>query len=233
MSLLHDTLKKRIMVLDGAMGTMIQRYNLTESDFRGAEFENHPQPLAGNNDILVLTRPDVIQAIHRRYLEAGADIIETCTFNSQRISQQEYGTQDLVYRLNIAAVELARQEVERMNSITPDRPRFVAGSVGPTGKMLSMSPDVENPGYRDIDFDSLTDAYIEQIDALVTAGVDLLLVETVFDTLNAKAALTAARKVFENHGVELPIIVSLTIADAAGRILSGQTMEAVVTSPPL
>ena len=230
MSLLHDTLKNRIMVLDGAMGTMIQRYNLTESDFRGAEFENHPQPLAGNNDILVLTRPDVIQAIHRRYLEAGADIIETCTFNSQRISQQEYGTQDLVYRLNIAAVELARQEVERMNSITPDRPRFVAGSVGPTGKMLSMSPDVENPGYREINFDSLTDAYIEQIDALVTAGVDLLLVETVFDTLNAKAALTAARKVFENHGVELPIIVSLTIADAAGRILSGQTMEAVVTS---
>ena len=230
MILLHDTLKKRIMVLDGAMGTMIQRYNLTESDFRGAEFENHPQPLAGNNDILVLTRPDVIQAIHRRYLEAGADIIETCTFNSQRISQQEYGTQNLVYRLNIAAVELARQEVERMNSITPDRPRFVAGSVGPTGKMLSMSPDVENPGYREINFDSLTDAYIEQIDALVTAGVDLLLVETVFDTLNAKAALTAARKVFENHGVELPIIVSLTIADAAGRILSGQTMEAVVTS---
>ena len=173
MSLLHDTLKNRIMVLDGAMGTMIQRYNLTESDFRGAEFENHPQPLAGNNDILVLTRPDVIQAIHRRYLEAGADIIETCTFNSQRISQQEYGTQNLVYRLNIAAVELARQEVERMNSITPDRPRFVAGSVGPTGKMLSMSPDVENPGYREINFDSLTDAYIEQIDALVTAGVDL------------------------------------------------------------
>ena len=230
MSLLHDTLKKRIMVLDGAMGTMIQRYNLTESDFRGTEFENHPQPLAGNNDILVLTRPDVIQAIHRRYLEAGADIIETCTFNSQRISQQEYGTQNLVYRLNVAAVELARQEVERMNSITPDRPRFVAGSVGPTGKMLSMSPDVENPGYREINFDSLTDAYIEQIDALVTAGVDLLLVETVFDTLNAKAALTAARKVFENHGVVLPIIVSLTIADAAGRILSGQTMEAVVTS---
>lgn len=230
MSLLHDILKRRIMVLDGAMGTMIQRYNLSESDFRGVEFVNHPQPLAGNNDMLVLTRPDVIGAIHRCYLEAGADIIETCTFNSQSISQQEYGTQSLVYRINVAAVELARQEVERMNALTPDRPRFVAGSVGPTGKMLSMSPDVENPGYRDIDFDTLTTAYTEQIDALVTTGVDLLLVETVFDTLNAKAALTAARKVFENHGVELPIILSLTIADAAGRILSGQTLEAVVTS---
>ena len=185
MGLLHDILKRRIMVLDGAMGTMIQRYNLTESDFRGEEFSCHPQPLVGNNDILVLTRPDIISAIHRQYLEAGADIIETCTFNSQRISQQEYGTQNLISRLNYGAAQLARAEVERMNALTPEHPRFVAGSVGPTSKMLSMSPDVENPGYRECDFDTMLAAYTEQIEALVAGGVDMLLVETVFDTQNA------------------------------------------------
>ncbi len=230
MGLLHDILKRRIMVLDGAMGTMIQRYNLTESDFRGEEFSCHPQPLVGNNDILVLTRPDIISAIHRQYLEAGADIIETCTFNSQRISQQEYGTQNLISRLNYGAAQLARAEVERMNALTPEHPRFVAGSVGPTSKMLSMSPDVENPGYRECDFDTMLAAYTEQIEALVAGGVDMLLVETVFDTLNAKAALTAAQKVFESSGLQLPIMLSLTIADAAGRVLSGQTLEAVLTS---
>ena len=230
MSTFRDILAKRIMVLDGAMGTMIQRYGLSESDFRGSEFVDHPLPLEGNNDILVLTRPDIISAIHRQYLEAGADIIETCTFNSQRISQQQYGTEGLIYRLNYAAAQIARAEVERMNALTPERPRFVAGSIGPTGKTLSMSPDVENPGYREIDFDTLMSAYTEQIDALVAGGVDLLLVETVFDTLNAKAALMAAQKVFAQRSVELPIILSITIADAAGRTLSGQTLEAVVTS---
>ena len=155
MSTFRDILAKRIMVLDGAMGTMIQRYGLSESDFRGSEFVDHPLPLEGNNDILVLTRPDIISAIHRQYLEAGADIIETCTFNSQRISQQQYGTEGLIYRLNYAAAQIARAEVERMNALTPERPRFVAGSIGPTGKTLSMSPDVENPGYREIDFDTL------------------------------------------------------------------------------
>ncbi|MBQ9138040.1 MAG: methionine synthase [Alistipes sp.] len=230
MGRLEEILKQRIMVLDGAMGTMIQRYGLSEADFRGAEFARHNQQLEGNNDILVLTRPDVIGAIHRSYLEAGADIIETCTFNSQRISQAEYGTQGLITRLNRAAAELARAEVERMNALTPDHPRFVAGSVGPTGKTLSMSPDVENPALREIDFDTLYDAYIEQIDALVAGGVDMLLVETVFDTLNAKAALMAAQSVFSSRGVQLPVVLSITVADAAGRTLSGQTLEAVVAS---
>ena len=227
---IREILSKRIVVLDGAMGTMIQRYGLSESDFRSEEFKSHSRPLFANNDILVLTRPDIIRAIHREYLEAGADIIETCTFNSQRISQQEYGTEDIIYRLNYTAAQLARQEVDRMNSLTADRPRFVAGSVGPTGKTLSMSPDVENPAYREIDFDTLQSAYFEQIDALVAGGVDLLLVETVFDTLNAKAALSAAHMVFDARGVELPIVLSITIADAAGRTLSGQTLEAVVAS---
>lgn len=230
MNTFRDILAERIMVLDGAMGTMIQRYRLSDSDFRGNEFVHHPVPLEGNNDILVLTRPDIISSIHRQYLEAGADIIETCTFNSQRISQQEYGTEGLIYRLNYTAAQIARAEAERMSLLTPDRPRFVAGSVGPTGKTLSMSPDVENPGYREIDFDTLMTAYMEQIDALVAGGVDLLLVETVFDTLNAKAALMAAHKVFNERNVELPIILSITIADAAGRTLSGQTLEAVVAS---
>ena len=230
MGSVEQILKQRIVVLDGAMGTMIQRYGLTEQDFRGVEFKEHPQLLEGNNDILVLTRADVISAIHRQYLEAGADIIETCTFNSQRISQAEYGTEHLITRLNFEAARLARAEAERMSALTPDYPRFVAGSVGPTGKTLSMSPDVENPALREIDFDTLQNAYIEQIDALVVGGVDLLLVETVFDTLNAKAALSAAEYVFKQRGVRLPIVLSITVADAAGRTLSGQTLEAVVAS---
>ena len=230
MSVLNDILGRRIMVLDGAMGTMIQRYGLTETDFRGAELANHSCKLEGNNDMLVLTRPDIIAQIHRHYLEAGADIIETCTFNSQAISQAEYGTEHLVSRINAQAARLARNEADRMSKLTPDKPRFVAGSVGPTGKMLSMSPDVDNPSYRAVDFDTLFDAYLEQIEALVEGGVDLLLVETVFDTLNAKAALMAAQQAFEKCGKTLPIILSITVADAAGRTLSGQTLEAVVAS---
>ena len=226
----EEILKQRIVVLDGAMGTMIQRYNLSEEDFRGAEFAEHSCRLEGNNDVLVLTRPDVISAIHRSYLEAGADIIETCTFNSQRISQAEYGLQEQVRRLNTEAARLARAEADRMSAITADRPRFVAGSIGPTAKSLSISPDVENPALRAIDFDTLKSAYIEQIEALVDGGVDLLLVETVFDTLNAKAALSAAQCVFESRGKQLPVMLSITVADQAGRTLSGQTLEAVVAS---
>ena len=226
----EEILKQRIVVLDGAMGTMIQRYNLSEEDFRGAEFAEHSCRLEGNNDLLVLTRPDVISAIHRSYLEAGADIIETCTFNSQRISQAEYGLQEQVRRLNTEAARLARAEADRMSAITADRPRFVAGSIGPTAKSLSISPDVENPALRAIDFDTLKSAYIEQIEALVDGGVDLLLVETVFDTLNAKAALSAAQCVFESRGKQLPVMLSITVADQAGRTLSGQTLEAVVAS---
>ena len=230
MSNLTDILAQRIVVLDGAMGTMIQRYNLSEDDFRGVEFMHHNVRLEGNNDVLVLTRPDVISAIHRQYLEAGAEIIETCTFNSQRISQAEYGLQECVRRLNIEAAQLARTEVDRMNAITPNRLRFVAGSVGPTAKSLSISPDVDNPALRAIDFDTLQSAYMEQIDALMDGGVDLLLVETVYDTLNAKAALTAAERVFEQKGRRLSVMLSITIADEAGRTLSGQTLEAVVAS---
>lgn len=225
-----DILKHRIMVLDGAMGTMIQRYGLLEEDFRGAEFAAHPVKLAGDNDVLALTRPDVIAAIHREYLEAGADIIETCTFNAQAISQAEYGMQGEVRRINLAAVALARAEAERMTALTPDKPRFVAGSVGPTGKTASMSPDVDDPARRAVDFDMLHAAYHEQIEALVEGGVDLLLFETIFDTLNVKAALAAAEQVFAEQGCRLPIMLSVTVADAAGRMLAGQTLEAFLAS---
>ena len=227
---LTNIAQQRILILDGAMGTMIQRYNLSESDFRGEEFATHPVNLAGNNDLLTLTRPDVIASIHRKYLEAGADIIESCTFNAQRISQQEYQTPHLVRRINLAAAELARTEADRMTAITPNKPRFVAGSVGPTGKSASMSPDVENPALRSIDFDTLREAYIEQIDALIDGGVDILLIETLFDTLNAKAALAAAEEVFAYKHKRLPVMLSVTIADLAGRMLAGQTLEAFICS---
>ena len=227
---IYDIARHRILILDGAMGTMIQRYNLTEQEFRGEEFASHPVNLEGNNDILSLTRPDIIRKIHRQYLEAGADIIESCTFNSQRISQQEYHTQHLVRRMNLAAARLARAEADRFTALTPDKPRFVAGSVGPTGKTASMSPDVDNPAFRAIDFDTLCEAYTEQIDALVEGGVDILLFETLFDTLNAKAALTAAENVFTSRGCRLPVMLSVTIADAAGRMLAGQTLDAFLCS---
>ena len=227
---IENAIRTRILVLDGAMGTMIQRAGLAEADFRGELFRDHPVRLEGDNDILVLTRPDVIADIHRLYLEAGADIIETCTFNAQAVSQAEYRTAEHVARMNLAAARIARTEADRMSRLTPDRPRFVAGSIGPTGKTASMSPDVDNPAFRAVDFDTLRDAYAEQIGALVEGGVDLLLVETVFDTLNAKAALDAARLVFESSGRRLPVMLSFTIADAAGRTLSGQTPEALLAS---
>ena len=218
------------MVLDGAMGTMIQRYGLAEEDFRGEAFATHAVKLAGNNDLLTITRPDVISAIHREYLEAGADIITTCTFNAQAISQAEYKMQGQVREINRAAVALARTEADRISALTPDKPRFVAGSVGPTGKTASMSPDVDNPASRAVDFEQLRVAYREQIEVLVECGVDLLLFETAFDTLNVKAALSAAEEVFAESGRRVPVMLSATIADAAGRMLAGQTLEAFLAS---
>jgi len=218
------------MVLDGAMGTQIQLLKLTEDDFRGEPLKGHPTKVRGNNDLLSLTQPEKIALIHRSYLEAGADIIETNTFNSQAVSQAEYGTQSLVPQINRSAALIARREADRMTALTPDKPRFVAGSIGPTGKTLSMSPDVENPAFRAISFDTLCAAYVEQIEALIDGGVDMLLVETVFDTLNCKAAIEAARIAFERKGAELPLMLSATVADAAGRTLSGQTLDAFITS---
>ena len=230
MKTIEQAVSDRILVLDGAMGTMIQRCRLTEDDFRGEEFRAHTVKLQGNNDMLVLTRPDIIASIHRQYLEAGADIIETDTFNAQAVSQAEYHTESLVRRINMAAARIARAEADRMTALTPHKPRYVAGSVGPTGKTASMSPDVENPAFRAIDFDTLRAAYAEQMEALLDGGVDLLLIETVFDTLNAKAALDAAEQAFMKAGRGVPIMLSATIADAAGRTLSGQTVEAFLIS---
>lgn len=225
---LHDLLKERILVLDGAMGTMVQRYALSDEDFRGQRFASHPVMLKGNNDILVLTRPDIIQEIHTKYLEAGADIIETSTFNANRISQAEYGCEELCYEINRRAAELARKSADKYS--TPEKPRFVAGSVGPTSRTCSMSPDVENPAYRNVTFDELVEAYKEQMIALIEGGVDALLCETIFDTLNAKAALYAADEAMATTGREVPVMLSFTIADTQGRILSGQTIEAFLAS---
>ncbi len=223
---LEALLGQRILVLDGAMGTMIQRYRLTEQDFRGGRFADHPRPLKGDNDILSLTRPDVIEAIHRGYLEAGADIIETNTFNSTRISQADYGLEGLVRELNRAAAELARRVADEFTARTPEKPRFVAGILGPTNRTASLSPDVNDPGFRNVTFDELVGAYTEQAEGLLDGGVDLLLVETVFDTLNCKAALFAIREVLRRRQRELPLMVSGTITDKSGRTLSGQTTEA-------
>lgn len=225
---LQNLLKERILVLDGAMGTMVQRYALNEEDFRGQRFASHPVMLKGNNDILVLTRPDVIQEIHTKYLKAGADIIETSTFNANRISQAEYGCEELCYEINRKAAEMARKVADEYS--TPEKPRFVAGSVGPTSRTCSMSPDVENPAYRNITFDELVEAYKEQMIALIEGGVDVLLCETIFDTLNAKAALYASNEAIATTGREVPVMLSFTIADTQGRILSGQTIEAFLAS---
>ena len=225
---LHDILKERILVLDGAMGTMVQRCGLGEEDFRGDRFAEHPVMLKGNNDILVLTRPDVIRGIHSKYLAAGADIIETSTFNANRISQAEYGCENICREINFRAAELARAVADEYS--TPDKPRFVAGSVGPTSRTCSMSPDVENPAYRNVTFDELANAYKEQMIALIEGGVDVLLCETIFDTLNAKAALYASDEAMAATGREVPVMLSFTIADAQGRILSGQTIEAFLAS---
>lgn len=219
-------LEDRILVLDGAMGTMIQRHKLQENDYRGDRFANHTHPLLGNNDMLVLTRPDIIHALHGDFLEAGSDIIETNTFNANPISQEDYKTAHVVRELNITASRLARQAADTYTARTPDKPRFVAGSIGPTNKTLSLSPDVNRPGYRAVTFREVVDSYLVQLDGLREGGVDLLLVETVFDTLNCKAALYAIQECFNNTGWHVPVMVSGTVVDASGRTLSGQTTEA-------
>jgi 5-methyltetrahydrofolate--homocysteine methyltransferase len=224
---LHELLARRILVLDGAMGTMIQRRNLTEADFRGDRFRDFPRDLKGNNDLLSLSRPDVIRDIHRAYLAAGADVIETNTFNATAVSQADYGTEELIYEMNRASAELAVAAAGEYS--TPERIRFVAGAVGPTSKTLSMSPDVEDPGFRALSFDDMAAAYAEQIRGLLDGGVDFLLIETVFDTLNAKAALAAAADCLA-VGRRVPLVVSGTIVDASGRTLSGQTLEAFYVS---
>ncbi len=224
--MIETLLKERILVLDGAMGTMIQKESLEEADFRGERFKDHPCSLKGNNDLLSLTRPDLIQKIHRAYFEAGADIIETNTFSSTRVGMADYQMEFLAYELNLVSAQIAVEVAKEMSKKTPNKPRFVAGSIGPTNKTASMSPDVNDPGYRAIHFDELVDQYSEQVEGLLEGGVDLLLVETVFDTLNAKAALFAIESVKEKRKSNTPVMVSGTITDASGRTLSGQTVEA-------
>ena len=228
--ILEEVIKDRILILDGAMGTMIQRYGLTEADFRGTRFQDISWQMKGNNDVLSLTRPDVVEDIHRKYLVAGADIIETNTFSSQRISMADYHCEHLVKELNEASARIARRLADEFTRQNPEKPRFVAGSIGPTNKTCSMSPRVDDPSYRDVDFDEMSAAYQEQIEALVDAGVDALLIETIFDTLNAKAAIYAAEEVFRQKGRSLPLMLSVTVSDKAGRTLSGQTLEAFLTS---
>lgn len=225
-----NQLKNKILILDGAMGTQIQSFHLDEEAFRGDLFKSHTHNLQGNNDILVLTQPDIIQKIHSNYLEAGADIIETNTFNATSISQSDYATEEYVYKINFQAAQLAATSARKYSSITPDKPRFVAGSIGPTNKTASISPDVENPGFRNISFDELKNAYKEQIKALSEGGVDLLLIETVFDSLNARACLIAADEVFMELKIRLPIMISGTLTDKSGRTLSGQTLSAFIAS---
>ena len=231
-------LEKRILIIDGAMGTMIQRYKLTEADYRGERFKDWPSDIKGNNDLLCLTQPQIIKAIHKEYLDAGADIIETNTFNAQKISLADYNMQSLAYEINFAAAKIARAAVDEFKSSLRNTPTegggrwaWVAGAFGPLNKTLSLSPDVNNPGYRALSFDEAVAAYYEQTKGLVDGGVDLLLIETIFDTLNAKAAIFAIKKYFRdnNHG-GLPIMISGTITDASGRTLSGQTLEAFYTS---
>lgn len=227
---IQQVISERILILDGAMGTMIQQYNLTEEDFRGERFAHIPGQMKGNNDLLCLTRPDVIQDIHRKYLEAGADIIETNTFSSTTISMADYHVQDYIREINEAAVKLAREVAEEYTRKTPDKPRFVAGSIGPTNKTASMSPDVNNPAFRSVTYDELVTAYQEQIEVLLTCGVDAILIETIFDTLNAKAAIFATQQAMTKTGVEVPIMLSVTVSDTGGRTLSGQTLEAFLAS---
>ncbi len=224
--LLEAAIAERILLTDGAMGTMIQRLGLDEEDYRGERFANWNQSVKGNNDLLVLTQPDEIRNIHLSYLEAGADIIGTNTFNAQSISMADYSMESLSFEMNVAAAEIARSAVEEFSQKSPDYPRFVAGAVGPTNRTASISPDVNDPGFRNITFDELVTAYSEQIRGLMEGGVDLILIETIFDTLNAKAAGFATYQVFDELGVELPLIISGTITDRSGRTLSGQTAEA-------
>lgn len=227
---MRQQIKERILVLDGAMGTMIQQYNLTESDFRGERFREIQGQLKGNNDLLCLTRPDVIEEIHRRYLEAGADIIETNTFNATRVSMADYHMQDYCREINLEAARLARRLADEYTQKNPEKPRFVAGSVGPTNKTCSMSPDVNNPAFRALTYDELLEAYCEQMEALIEGGVDAILIETIFDTLNAKVAIQAAELSMQKMGRKLPLMLSVTVSDIAGRTLSGQTLDAFLAS---
>ncbi|WP_299525700.1 homocysteine S-methyltransferase family protein [Winogradskyella sp.] len=227
---IYTELQKRILVLDGAMGTMLQAYNFTEEDFRGERFKDYPSPLKGNNDLLSITQPKAIAEVHTKYFEAGADIVETNTFSSTTISMADYNMEDLVYELNFESAKIAKEVANKFTSLNPDKPRFVAGSIGPTNKTASLSPDVNRPEYRAITFNELRIAYKEQVEALIDGGVDTLFVETIFDTLNAKAALFAIEEVKEERNIDVPIMVSGTITDASGRTLSGQTVEAFLTS---
>jgi 5-methyltetrahydrofolate--homocysteine methyltransferase len=223
---LKEAAKHRILILDGAMGTMIQRYKLDEAGYRGMRFKDHPRDLKGNNDLLVLSQPKIISEIHNAYLAAGADIVETNTFNAQAISQSDYGLEDMAEEMNVAAAKLAREAADPWTAKTPDKPRFVAGAIGPTNRTASISPDVNNPGFRNVSFDALVEAYATQARGLIEGDVDIILIETIFDTLNAKAAGFAVEQVFDEMGVELPIMLSDTITDLSGRNLSGQTPEA-------
>lgn len=227
---IQEILKKRILVLDGAMGTMIQQYNFSEEDYRGERFQDYPTSLKGNNDLLSLTQPEIIADIHRKYFEIGADIVETNTFSSTTIAMADYNMEFLVDELNYESAKIAKEVAKEFTAKNPDQPRFVAGSIGPTNKTASLSPDVNKPEYRAVTFDELYKAYKQQAAALIKGGVDILLVETVFDTLNAKAALFAIEELREEQNTAIPIMVSGTITDASGRTLSGQTVEAFLTS---
>jgi 5-methyltetrahydrofolate--homocysteine methyltransferase len=227
---IQELLTKRILVLDGAMGTMIQRYKLDEDDFRKGWFDDHPAKLKGDNDILVLTRPDIIREIHAAYLEAGADIIETNTFGGTSVAQADYELESAVYDINYHGAKIAREVCDEFTAKDPGKPRFVAGSMGPTTKLASMSPDVNDPGFRAIGFDDLVKAFREQAEGLIDGGSDILLVETITDTLNAKAALYAIDELCEERGISIPVMVSGTITDASGRTLTGQTTEAFLVS---
>ena len=230
MTAIEKALQDKILVLDGAMGTMLQAYKFTEEDFRAERFKDHPCSLQGNNDLLSLTQPEAIKAVHRAYFEVGADIVETNTFSSTSIGMGDYQMEPLVYELNFESAKLAREVADEFTNANSNKPRFVAGSIGPTNRTASMSPDVNDPGYRAVTFDDLVEAYTEQIQGLVDGGSDVLLVETIFDTLNAKAALFAIDALKEKNNWEIPVMVSGTITDASGRTLSGQTVEAFVIS---
>ena len=223
---LINAMQQRILLLDGAMGTMIQAAKLSEGDFRAERFENHSDDLKGNNDLLVLTQPDLIRDIHRQFLNAGCDLIETNTFNANAISQADYKLEHVSRELNVAAAQLAREACDAAEAQTPKQPRFVVGTIGPTNRTASISPDVANPGYRNVDFDTLVDAYREATAGLIEGGSDLIMIETIFDTLNAKAAIFAVQDEFEARGARWPVMISGTITDASGRTLSGQTPEA-------
>ena len=230
MTAIEKALQDKILVLDGAMGTMLQAYKFTEEDFRAERFKDHPCSLQGNNDLLSLTQPEAIKAVHRAYFEVGADIVETNTFSSTSIGMGDYQMEPLVYELNFESAKLAREVADEFTNANPNKPCFVAGSIGPTNRTASMSPDVNDPGYRAVTFDDLVEAYTEQIQGLVDGGSDVLLVETIFDTLNAKAALFAIEALKEKNNWKIPVMVSGTITDASGRTLSGQTVEAFVIS---